>query len=176
MSQLLKEVHEALIRYALSLPGTREDRPWGERVAKVGEKVFVFFGRSSPEEPRLLVCVKLPSSGLGALDLDFCKPANYGMGKHGWVMAEFLPGDRPPQEQLRAWILESYRAIAPKKLVASLDSGAAALAAKAPRARESAAAAKPASPRRRLAKVRAKKKKTGRTARGQGKPGVSRRP
>jgi len=165
MSQPLQEVHEALIRYALSLPGTREDRPWGERVAKVGEKVFVFFGKSNVDEPRLLLCVKLPNSGLGALDLDFCKPANYGMGKHGWVMAEFRPGDRPPQEQLCGWILESYRAIAPKKLVASLDGGARAPAAKAARSRKPAASAKASVPRRRLAKARATKK-TGRSARG----------
>lgn len=144
MSQQLKESHEALLRHALSLPGTREDRPWGERVAKVGEKVFVFFGKSSPEEPRLLLCVKLPISGLAALDLPFCQPANYGMGKHGWVMATFLPGDRPPLELLRVWILESYRAIAPKKLVAALDAG-------------EIAPAKKQVARTRLAKVRTKK-------------------
>lgn len=158
MSQQLSEVHEALIRYALSLPGTREDRPWGERVAKVGEKVFVFFGKSSAEEPRLLVCVKLPTSGLGALDLDFCQPANYGMGKHGWVMATFLPGDRPPQEVLRAWILESYRAIAPKKLVARLDDGAADSAKPVVRVRRKTAHAKLPVARRRPTTARVKKK------------------
>lgn len=120
MAQRLERAHQELIDYALSFPGTREDTPWGERVAKVGTKVFVFFGRSTPDEPRLLICVKLPRSGLSALDHDFCVPANYGMGKHGWVMASFDSPQALPMELLRAWIDESYRAIAPKRMVAQL--------------------------------------------------------
>jgi predicted DNA-binding protein (MmcQ/YjbR family) len=161
MSQLLNECHEALIRHALSLPGTREDRPWGERVAKVGDKVFVFFGKSNPAAPRLLVCVKLPESGLSALDLPYCQPANYGMGKHGWVMASFEPGDRPPLELLRTWVLESYRAIAPKKLVAALDGAPQPAAAKPARKRKASKVQKSQVVRRRQAKSPIKKKPGG---------------
>jgi len=125
MSRTLSEAHEALIEYALAFPGAFEDHPWGERVAKVGKKVFVFFGRSEPGEPRLIVVVKLPKSGLAALDQSFAEPTGYGLGKSGWVSAIFHPGDRPPIELLRAWIQESYRAIAPKKLVKELDGAAA---------------------------------------------------
>lgn len=121
MPQRLEQAHQELIDYALSFPGTREDTPWGERVAKVGAKVFVFFGRSTPGEPRLVMCVKLPKSGLSALDRDFCVPANYGMGKHGWVLASFDSPRALPMDLLRGWIDESYRAIAPKRLVAQLD-------------------------------------------------------
>ena len=121
MSNKLREAHEALLAYALSLPGAHEANPWGERVAKVGKKVFVFFGHSTPEEPRLTLAVKLPESGLSALDRPFCEATGYGLGKSGWVSASFTPGDRPPMDLLRAWVLESYRAIAPKKLVKQLD-------------------------------------------------------
>jgi len=33
----------------------------------------------------------------------------------------FLPGEQPPIDVLRGWIVESYRAIAPKRLAAQLE-------------------------------------------------------
>lgn len=121
MNPSLQKAREELLAFALTLPGTREDNPWGERVAKVGDKVFVFFGRSQPEDPRLQFAVKLPQSGLAALDLANTEPTGYGMGKHGWVTATYREGERPDLVRAKAWVLESYRAIAPKKLVAALD-------------------------------------------------------
>ena len=109
----------ALRRFALGLPEAWEDFPWGERVAKVGKKVFVFFGKQS--SGGFSMSVKLPESAPDALDLPFTEPTGYGLGKGGWVTASFDRGDRPPVEILRAWIRESYRAIAPKKLAAALD-------------------------------------------------------
>ena len=39
--------HAAELRAcALSFPGAHEEFPWGERVAKVGKKVFVFLGHA----------------------------------------------------------------------------------------------------------------------------------
>jgi predicted DNA-binding protein (MmcQ/YjbR family) len=138
MSQKLKDVHEELIEYALALPGAFEDHPWGERVAKVGKKVFVFFGRSEASDPRLTLAVKLPQSGVAALDQAFTEPTGYGLGKSGWVSATFRPGEKIPVELLRAWVLESYRAIAPKKLVKELDGGAASAPASKPKAKKKA--------------------------------------
>ncbi|MEO6708216.1 MAG: MmcQ/YjbR family DNA-binding protein [Planctomycetota bacterium] len=117
MNQKLNEAREALIVHALAFPGAFEDNPWGERVAKVGKKVFVFFGVSNADEPRLMVVVKLPQSSVAALDQAFAEPAGYGLGKSGWVAMVFQPGDKPPMDLLKAWILESYRAIAPKTLL-----------------------------------------------------------
>ncbi|MET0554157.1 MAG: MmcQ/YjbR family DNA-binding protein, partial [Vicinamibacteria bacterium] len=45
----------------------------------------------------------------------------YGLGKAGWVSARFGPKDRPPVDVLCKWIDESYRAVAPVKLVKELD-------------------------------------------------------
>lgn len=109
---------EGLLRqHALSYPEAREDFPWGERVVKVRGKVFVFLGR--PEEG-LSLSVKLPGSATLALDLPFASPTAYGLGKSGWVTASFPAGRKPPLALLKQWIDESYRAVAPKKLVAQL--------------------------------------------------------
>jgi predicted DNA-binding protein (MmcQ/YjbR family) len=108
----------ALRAYALTFPEAREDFPWGERVVKVRDKVFVFLGRDDAE---IGVTVKLPSSGLMALGLPFASPTGYGLGKSGWVTARFGPANKPPMDLLRKWIDESYRAVAPKELVKKLD-------------------------------------------------------
>jgi predicted DNA-binding protein (MmcQ/YjbR family) len=125
MADKQKQLAAALRAHALSLPEAWEDHPWGENVAKVGKKVFVFFGVPDPRGEQLIVCVKLPRSGVAALDQACCEPAGYGLGKAGWVAARFSAAEAPPQKTLEAWIEESYRAIAPRKLVALLDGAAA---------------------------------------------------
>ena len=116
----------ALRAFALGLPEAREDFPWGERVVKVKDKVFVFLGRDGEEDWG--VTVKLPSSGLMALSLPFASPTGYGLGKSGWVTFNFTAKDKPPPlDVLKKWIDESYRAVAPRSLVAAIE------AAKAPR-------------------------------------------
>jgi predicted DNA-binding protein (MmcQ/YjbR family) len=105
----------------MSLPGAVEDFPWGERVAKVGGKVFVFLGIDPIAGGPMGLSVKLPNSAEEALDLPFTKPTGYGLGKSGWVSATFEPGEEPPLEILKAWVLESYRAVAPKRFLAAVE-------------------------------------------------------
>ena len=104
--------------FALGYPEAYEDFPWGERVAKVKGKVFVFLG---VDGDNLGLSVKLPQSGMLALGLPFASPTGYGLGKAGWVTARFAKRERAPVDLLRSWIDESYRAVAPKKLVAALS-------------------------------------------------------
>jgi predicted DNA-binding protein (MmcQ/YjbR family) len=110
---------EQLVRkLALAYPETHEDLPWGHSAIKVRGKAFVFM---SKDEPELSVSVKLPWSAEGALQLRFCEPTHYGLGRSGWVTASFGSREKAPMDALRSWIDESYRAVAPKKLVAQLD-------------------------------------------------------
>ena len=118
----LRSVSRRLRQFALGLPEATEDFPWGERVAKVKGKVFVFLGADPVPGSAMGFSVKLPFSAEEALDLPFTEPTGYGLGKSGWVTARFEPKDAPPVEILEGWILESYRAVAPKKLVTELDS------------------------------------------------------
>ncbi|MDQ3706965.1 MAG: MmcQ/YjbR family DNA-binding protein [Chloroflexota bacterium] len=53
--------------------------------------------------------------------MSFAKAAGYGLGKHGWISAELTPDDSLPLDMLLEWIEESYRAVAPKRLVAELE-------------------------------------------------------
>jgi predicted DNA-binding protein (MmcQ/YjbR family) len=112
-----RAVHPAddLLRFALTLPEAWEDLPWEEDlVAKVGKKVFVFFG--SAGRPKTMV-VKLPRSAPFALSLTCCQSAGYGLGRSGWVTVRCDSSDTPDTELLHEWITESYRAVAPKRLV-----------------------------------------------------------
>ena len=103
--------------FALGYPGAHEEFPSGERVINVKSKVFVFLGRN---EDGLGLSVKLPHSRPIALGLPFASPTGYGLGKSGWVTVQFAPREKPPLDLMRAWIDESYRAVAPKNLVATL--------------------------------------------------------
>ena len=71
--------HQMALRdFAMRYPGAHEDFPWGERVIKVKGKVFLFLGKDKD----LRLSVKLPSSGLIALDLPFTRPP-----RTGWASA-----------------------------------------------------------------------------------------
>ena len=120
MAGELRRAHKRLLEHALAYPGAYKDEPWeGDLVAKVNKKVFVFFG--SPMKGGIGVTVKLPQEGEFARSLPFCEPSGYGLGKAGWVSASFGPGDDVPVDMLEEWIDESYRTIAPKKLIKELD-------------------------------------------------------
>lgn len=117
-----KGLHAAVRAHALGMPGAYEEFPWGESVAKVNKKVFVFLGHAEYHAKNGYgFAVKLPSSGPVALSLPFTEPTGYGLGKSGWVSVSIPPGDPPPLEMLKAWVDESYRAVAPKKMIAELD-------------------------------------------------------
>jgi predicted DNA-binding protein (MmcQ/YjbR family) len=125
MPKAMSPAEAALRKHALSYPEAHEDFPWGERVVKVKGKVFLFLGK---HEKMLGLSVKLPGSGSFALGLPFASPTPYGLGKSGWVTARFARRDKPPLELLMKWIDESYRSVAPKRLVAALDARSAAAA------------------------------------------------
>ena len=113
------QIHRRVLAFALGLPGAYEDHPWEEDVAKVNKKIFVFFG--VPEKGRLMVGVKLPDAADFALTFPFAEPTGYGMGRAGWVSCIFTTGDDVPVGMLEDWIDESFRAVAPKKLVKQLE-------------------------------------------------------
>jgi predicted DNA-binding protein (MmcQ/YjbR family) len=124
MSTPLEDAEKALLHFALTLPEAFEDFPWGERNMKVGKKIFTSLGMveyPKGAKPRLRLSLKLTDSHEEAMALPFTQASGYNLGKHGWVSMWFSDADDPPVPLLMEWIEESYRNIAPKRLVAQLD-------------------------------------------------------
>ena len=111
---------ETLREIALGYPGAWEDHPWGEDVAKVGKKVFVFFGTPDDDGRHRYLGVKLPESSEMAITFDYVTPTRYGLGRAGWVSV-IDPPDDAPWDIFADWIDESYRAVAPARLLRELE-------------------------------------------------------
>ena len=111
-------VLKELRAFGLGYPGAHTKSPWpGHLDLAVRDKTFAYL--SLEGEPFSISC-KLPRSSTAALMLPFTQPTAYGLGKSGWVTAQFAAGQTPPGHLFKAWIDESYRAQAPKRLVDSL--------------------------------------------------------
>ena len=129
-----KRATDAVLRelraFGLAYPGAHTKSPWpGHLDLAVRDKTFAYL--SIEGEPFKISC-KLPHSNAVALMLPFAEPTPYGLGKSGWVSAKFAPSETPPIELLKSWIDESYRAQAPKKLVATLATPSASPSPKSP--------------------------------------------
>ena len=118
MKQTAKQIEAELRKYAMRYPGVMEDFPWGERAIKIKGKAFVFM---RADDDNVSLSVKLPNSRDMAIDFPWAEPTHYGLGKHGWVTATLDVKKKPPLDLIKAWIDESFRAVAPKTLVKQLD-------------------------------------------------------
>src|SRR5689334_4560425 len=120
-----KHAHDAILKelhaFGLAYPGVHFKSPWpGHMDLAVKDKTFAYL--SLEGEPLGVGC-KLPKSAAMALLLPFCEPMAYGLGKSGWVSAKFDQHE-PDVAMLKAWLDESYRAQAPKTLIAKIGAPA----------------------------------------------------
>lgn len=108
--------------FGLGYPGAHSKSPWpGHDDLAVNDRTFAYL--SADGEPFSL-SVKLPFTAYEALKLPYASPTGYGLGKSGWVSLDPNGAKLPPLEQLKSWIDESYRAQAPKKLIAQIEGAA----------------------------------------------------
>jgi predicted DNA-binding protein (MmcQ/YjbR family) len=105
----------AIRKVCLAFPGAEESFPWGESAFKVQGKTFVFM---SDSDDGVSFSVKVPASRDLALSFPGSEPTHYGLGSKGWVTLR--PTAKMPRHVIEFLIDESYRAIAPKKVVAAL--------------------------------------------------------
>lgn len=114
-----EEVLEKLRTICLKLPGTKETITWGKPHFRVGDKIFCGYGEEhgpakiglKAEKSDQAVLIKLPG----------IEKAPY-VGHNGWVSINPLAFDE--WDEIESLILDSFRLVAPKKLIAQLDSGA----------------------------------------------------
>jgi predicted DNA-binding protein (MmcQ/YjbR family) len=110
---------KAIRAFALALPGTQPKSPWpGHDDVAVNDKTFLYLG---VHDDQVSVGVKLRLSGAEVLRLPSAKPMAYGLGKSGWVSIVFDPSAGAPLDTIRRWVMESYRAQAPKRLLKELE-------------------------------------------------------
>ena len=118
----LKAAKARLLKYALAKPDATLEHPWGENVAKVRGRVFVFFGMAEPAADApyadYVMGVKLTNALLFAKSQSYVEAMGYGLGKSGWVSVK-KPKGTAPMDMFEEWIDESYANVAPKRKTAS---------------------------------------------------------
>ena len=108
----------ALTAYGLTFPGTTTAPAWAfTRGLYVNGKMFAVFGDKAQPLDALTITLKLPISAEMVADLPFVREAKGWYKQHNWVIADFGPDDDILAEidMLKAWLRQSYVAIAPKK-------------------------------------------------------------
>ncbi len=114
----IARVEKAIEKLALACPTITLDHPWGHSAFKVRGKAFLFL---SADADGVSLSVKLPNSADAVLSLGFAEPTGYGLGKSGWVTARFQNSGDVPMALVRDWLDESFGAIAPKKLLGTVE-------------------------------------------------------
>lgn len=123
----LQERAEAeLTAYGLSLPETTLAHGWAmTRNLRVRDRMFAIFGDKAQPLDQLTFIVKLPISFEMVQDLHFVRESRGWFRQHDWVICHFGPDDDPLAEfdTLKAWLRQSYRAVAPKRLGRAIPEG-----------------------------------------------------
>ncbi len=95
---------------ALALPEASEGTSCVNRAFRVGKKAYFYLG----EKPgHIYAMLKLTASYAQAQAME---DPQVSPGKHGWVTLRFQADAHPDPALLARWVVESYRALAPKRL------------------------------------------------------------
>jgi hypothetical protein len=114
---------ERLRTLCLALPEAHEVEAWGEPTFRVKNKIFAGYASDANHHGAGRPSVWLKSAAVTQDLLVRAEPARYFVppyvGKSGWVGAYL--DKRPDWEAIGDLLRDGYRLIAPKKLVAQLD-------------------------------------------------------
>lgn len=107
---------ESLRGWAMALPEVEEGNSCNKLAYKARKKAFLYVGS---KDGCWNLMLKLTDS-IDHVDGVAAKAEELGVSEHGWVSATFARDVKAPGE-LKDWVEESYRALAPKTLVKQLD-------------------------------------------------------
>jgi len=109
----------ALQAIASSYPEVSESPSCVNRSFKARKKSFLFLGEKSGGLLRLMV--KLDAGIESAEEVAEQHRGEWKVDGPGWITGNFTEATAPPIDTMAAWIDESFRLLAPKTLVAQLD-------------------------------------------------------
>lgn len=117
-----RQAEAELLAHGLSLPETdlapprRDADPF--HYLRVAGKGFAWFGGRDASPDELVLTVKLPISAEMVAELPFVQESKGWHKRNNWVTARFGPADDvlAELETLKAWMLQSYLSMAPRKL------------------------------------------------------------
>lgn len=121
-----EQAEAELTAYGLSLPQTSLAHGWAMvRNLRVKDRPFAMFGDKAQPLDQLTVVLKLPISFEMVQDLWFVRESRGWWRQHDWVISHFGPGDDilGEMDTLKAWMRQSYRAVAGKKLALLIGEG-----------------------------------------------------
>ena len=107
-----------LTKFGLAMPETTTGPGWPPtRALYFRKKMFFVFGDRKEPPGHLTMIMKLPISAEMVQDLYFVSESKGWFRQHNWVIARFGPEDDIAAEipTLKAWMTQSYCAVAPKK-------------------------------------------------------------
>jgi len=108
-----------LTKFGLTQPETDAAPGWPPtRALRVRGTMFYVFGDKNDTPDQLTMIMKLPIAAEMVQELYFVRESKGWFKQHNWVIAHFDPEDDilAEMETLKAWMIQSYCAIAPKKL------------------------------------------------------------
>lgn len=107
-------VAHAWFQRALAYPETNASGACVRTAIRVRKKGFIYIGVKESEYNALF---KLGPSLDEASALAAEAPANYQVGKTGWVTVRFSHEEAPPAGLMERWMEESFRITAPKTVL-----------------------------------------------------------
>lgn len=114
----IEKAEAELTKFGLCMPETSSGPGWPPtRALYFRNKMFFVFGDRKEAPGHLTMIMKLPISAEMVQDLYFVSESKGWFRQHNWVIARFGPDDDIAAEipTLKAWMTQSYCAVAPKK-------------------------------------------------------------